>query len=531
MVLIVDEVSAANRKQGWISLTAVLLSDFRITRKDGIHAGLVPARMTALEYRFAEVEARDGGSVLSGVAMPYGSTARIAGVFDERVEPGAFSGSLDDVVLNRMHERSDIIARTGGGGLVLDDDASRLHLRADVPEYRADVRDQVARRILRGLSVEMVVVDQDWPTPDSRIIRTAELRGIAVVDRPAYDSTTLSIAKRARDGGVEGPMVADRGVSALRRWAEKYVIVGDGPRTGKRWKPGGAPWAEVLDAMDDRTLEQVTVRGSVQSGKTASLLVAALGHFAAGRSVLFFEPDEALKRAMSARVRSWSRRCRDPVVAEAWETPRPPHHRTNAAGGRLEVLSAGQRTGTLMRTAEIVILDELRAFGRDIVLELVDRMAAYGGKGRLIYRFVRRRRRSLPHDDRAREVGREVLVRSLPCVRTVGSGAVVERRHREGGGPAARLRHAVLQGDARDDGAQARRCGRGVAGDPHGRRAGDPGLPRRLLPLPIRDPRHDHAGMEAREPSSQANVEHGRGPGVPTRPPRPARSNPSPPGA
>ena len=35
MVLIVDEVSATNRKQGWISLTAVLLSAFKITRKDG----------------------------------------------------------------------------------------------------------------------------------------------------------------------------------------------------------------------------------------------------------------------------------------------------------------------------------------------------------------------------------------------------------------------------------------------------------------------------------------------------------------
>ena len=179
-------------------------------------------------------------------------------------------------------------------------------------------------------------------------------------------------------------MVAARGVSALRRWAEKHVIVGDGPRAGKRWKPGGAPWAEVLDAMDDRELEQVTVRGSVQSGKTATVLVAALGHFAAGRSVLFYEPDEALKRAMSGRVRAWARACRDPMVSEPWARPRPPHSRSNAAGGRLEVLSAGQRTTTLMRTAEIVILDELRAFNRDIVLELIDRMAAYGGRGRLI---------------------------------------------------------------------------------------------------------------------------------------------------
>ena len=179
-------------------------------------------------------------------------------------------------------------------------------------------------------------------------------------------------------------MVANRGVSRLRRWAEKNVVVADGPRSGKPWKPGGAPWIEVLDACDDPALEQVTIRGSVQSGKTATLIVAALGHYAAGRSVLFFEPDQALQRTMSARIRAWARACRDPAVSEPWERPRPPHHRTNDAGGRLEVLSAGQRTTTLMRTAEIVILDELRAFGRDIVLELVDRMAAYGGKGRLI---------------------------------------------------------------------------------------------------------------------------------------------------
>ena len=37
-----------------------------------------------------------------------------------------------------------------------------------------------------------------------------------------------------------------------------------------------------------------------------------------------------------------------------------------------------------MRTAEIVIVDELRAFNRDMLGELVDRMASYGGAGRLI---------------------------------------------------------------------------------------------------------------------------------------------------
>ena len=42
----------------------------------------------------------------------------------------------------------------------------------------------------------------------------------------------------------------------------------------------------MLDAMDGPELEQVTIRGSVQPGKTATLIAAALGHMAAGRAVL-----------------------------------------------------------------------------------------------------------------------------------------------------------------------------------------------------------------------------------------------------
>ena len=37
-----------------------------------------------------------------------------------------------------------------------------------------------------------------------------------------------------------------------------------------------------------------------------------------------------------------------------------------------------------MRTASVVIVDELRLFHQDLLGDLVDRMAAYGGEGRLI---------------------------------------------------------------------------------------------------------------------------------------------------
>ena len=179
-------------------------------------------------------------------------------------------------------------------------------------------------------------------------------------------------------------MVAARDVSRLRAWAEKHVVVADGPRAGKRFKPGNAAWGEVLDSMDDPAVQQLVVRGSVQSGKTASLIVASLGFSARGESVLLYQPDDKLKIAMSTRLRAWARACTDPVVSEAWERPRPPHQRAYSNGGRLEVLNAGARTAALMRTASVIVVDELRAFGRDMLGELVDRMASYGSKGKLI---------------------------------------------------------------------------------------------------------------------------------------------------
>ena len=158
-----------------------------------------------IEYRFAalEVRAADGGQI-EGVAMPYGREADIAGVFLESVDAGAF-GPIGDVILNRMHDRNEPLARTDGGGLTLEDGAERLWLRAIIPAYRADVRDQVQRRILRGFSVEMEVKAEDWPSPSRRIIRAATLWGVGLVDRPAYDEATAAIAKRAKEACRAAP--------------------------------------------------------------------------------------------------------------------------------------------------------------------------------------------------------------------------------------------------------------------------------------------------------------------------------------
>ena len=181
-------------------------------------------------------------------------------------------------------------------------------------------------------------------------------------------------------------------MSDIRRWCEDHLVVGDGPLAGARYRVGGggqgrAPipaWRDVLDSMDDPEVEQSTIRGSVQSGKTASLIAAALYHLSRGRSVLIFEPDDRLKRTLAARIVAWGRLCEDEAIQAAYTPKRPPFVRTTSAGGRLEVISAKEGGAGLMRTAEVVIVDELRVFHADLLGDLIDRMAAYGGRGRLI---------------------------------------------------------------------------------------------------------------------------------------------------
>ena len=157
-----------------------------------------------LEFRFAVFEVRQEGgrAIVEGAAMPYGSKAVIAGIFTETVEPGAFTGRMNDVVVNYMHQREAPIARTDGGGLTLTDSADKLIARVEIPSYREDIIDQVKRKILRGFSVEMFVKDETWPEADQRIIKQAQLSGLALVDSPAYSEATMSIAQRMRQRGT-----------------------------------------------------------------------------------------------------------------------------------------------------------------------------------------------------------------------------------------------------------------------------------------------------------------------------------------
>ena len=146
----------------------------------------------ALERRAVGFRVAEGGTglaVLTGTAMPYGERARI-GPFTEEFRAGSLKA--DDVIANVMHRRDRPLARQGSG-LTLTDGPGSLEIRMELPDT-VDGRDTLAlvrAGVLQGLSLEFRALREAWQGKH-RIIESAALTGVAVVDRAAYAGATLA---------------------------------------------------------------------------------------------------------------------------------------------------------------------------------------------------------------------------------------------------------------------------------------------------------------------------------------------------
>ena len=149
-------------------------------------------KMAKIETRFAEIRAEGEGRLLVGRILVYRDIATLP-FGKEMFLPGAFSPveSLD-VILNFSHKRSLPIARTQGGGLILEDTPQALSLRAELPQSSTgdDALSLVRAKVLRGLSVEFSVI-QERMVSGCREISKAVLHAIGIVDSPAYKMSIL----------------------------------------------------------------------------------------------------------------------------------------------------------------------------------------------------------------------------------------------------------------------------------------------------------------------------------------------------
>lgn len=151
-------------------------------------------------YRFTDagVQKRaDGSEVIEGILVTYGATADIGGLFRERMLPGSLR--FADAIANVLHDRTRPIARTGAGLELIDNDRELRAVIAPVNTRDGQEALELVRAgVLKGLSAEFRVDRSgERQAPDgAREITGAELRGLGVVDRPAYPDSLAKVARR-----------------------------------------------------------------------------------------------------------------------------------------------------------------------------------------------------------------------------------------------------------------------------------------------------------------------------------------------
>lgn len=164
-------------------------------------------------------QAGDGGRTLFGTAVHYGAQSRIIpGLMEEwaagsaEVRPGA--------IANVAHDRSRPLARHGIG-LRFIDGPEALRAEIDLPATADgnDVLELVRIGVFRGFSLEFLATAEDWPTPGHRIIRSAQIAGVAVVDDPAAAGATIDeVRARLADAEAADALAAANRVAACLVW-------------------------------------------------------------------------------------------------------------------------------------------------------------------------------------------------------------------------------------------------------------------------------------------------------------------------
>jgi HK97 family phage prohead protease len=148
--------------------------------------------------RLSELRADAAGRKLIGYAATFGTPAKIANRFTETIRAGAFRSTLDkreDVLALVDHDAGKLLGRTRAGTLRLAEDAKGLSFEVDLPATTLgnDVLALAERGDLGGMSFGFEVLDDVWPNPSTRELRSVHLVEVSVIHAiPAYPATSVA---------------------------------------------------------------------------------------------------------------------------------------------------------------------------------------------------------------------------------------------------------------------------------------------------------------------------------------------------
>lgn len=148
----------------------------------------------------AEVREDEDGIRVEGYAAVFNEDADIAGLFIERIAPGAFAAAIgrDDVVFLINHEGLPL-ARTRSGTLELSEDDRGLKIGTRLAEDDPDVA-RIVGKMRRGdldkMSFAFWSDREEWDDTGEVPVRTileARLHDVSVVTFPAYEGTEIGV--------------------------------------------------------------------------------------------------------------------------------------------------------------------------------------------------------------------------------------------------------------------------------------------------------------------------------------------------
>lgn len=170
---------------------------------------------------------KDGTPSVTGYAAMYNAETVIAGLWRERIAPGAFETALsgeDDVRALFNHDPNLVLGRTKSGTLTLADDSKGLRydiaLNQDDPQAMS-VRAMIKRGDVSGSSFGFMILDDEWDESEVKrgklpllTIRKVELFDVSPVTFPAYPQTSVKARAKGEAAAAE-----------IQRFRERHAAI------------------------------------------------------------------------------------------------------------------------------------------------------------------------------------------------------------------------------------------------------------------------------------------------------------------
>ena len=173
-----------------------------------------------------ELRADSQGMKVVGPVVRY-DDKYVIGDFTERIERGAFQ--WNDVFATIQHDRRRLIGRTGSN-LQLRDEPEGLYAELRMLDTRdaLDAKAMLQAGLLKGWSAEFDISDDRFDGFD-RVVTRADLKGVSLVDVPAYSQSLAEIQTRWEKRA--------QGIRAKYQYGQTETIADTGRNRKRRIRP------------------------------------------------------------------------------------------------------------------------------------------------------------------------------------------------------------------------------------------------------------------------------------------------------